>query len=44
MKGCPENIKTYEEEKKCLEECYEYQFEYNNKCYNDCPIDIFRFL
>ena len=23
--------------KKCLESCYEYLFEYNNICYDDCP-------
>ena len=39
---CPLNRKIYEEEKKCLDECYQSQFEYHNTCYNDCPIGSFR--
>ena len=42
MKECPENKKIYEEEKICLDECYPFQFEYNNTCYNDCPSDKYR--
>ena len=42
IKNCPDNIKNYEEEKKCLDECYSYQFEYKNICYNDCPINTYR--
>ena len=42
LNECPSNIKTYEEEKKCLDECYPNQFEYNNICYNNCPDGIFR--
>ena len=39
---CPENKKTYKEEKLCLNECYSYQFEYNNICYNNCPSGTFK--
>ena len=42
MKKCPENKRIYEEEKICLDECYPFQFEYNNTCYNDCPSDKYR--
>ena len=44
FKKCPENTKTYEEEKKCLDSCSEEQFEYNNICYNDCPENTYRLL
>ena len=42
LKECPENIKTYKEEKLCLDECYQNQFEYNNTCYNECPNGTYR--
>ena len=42
FKQCPSNTKTYEEEKKCIDECGENQFEYNNICYNECPEGTFR--
>ena len=42
MSECPEDKKTYEEEKICLDECYPNQFEYNNMCYNDCPDGTFK--
>ena len=42
LKECPRGLKIYEEEKKCLDSCYEYQFEYNNICYNDCPNNTYR--
>ena len=42
FKKCPNNLKIFEEDKKCLESCYEYQFEYNNICYVDCPNDTYR--
>ena len=41
-KVCPINKKTYEEEKICLDSCYDAQFEYNNICYNDCPTGTYR--
>ena len=44
LRKCPDNKKTYEDEKLCLDECYPYQFEYNNICYNDCPGDTKRIL
>ena len=36
LKKCPPNTKIYEEEKKCLDDCEQIQFEYHNKCYNNC--------
>ena len=39
---CPKNVKNYEEEKICLDECYSYLFEYKNICYNDCPFGTYR--
>jgi surface protein len=42
LKECPEGIKIYEEEKKCLDSCYDYLFEYQNICYNDCPNNTYR--
>ena len=42
IKECPTNTKIYEQEKICLDECYNYQFEYNKICYNDCPNHTFR--
>ncbi len=42
LKECPLALKLYEDEKKCLNECYPYQFEYNNSCYNDCPNNTYR--
>ena len=35
---CPENTKTYIDEKKCLDSCELNQFEYDNKCYNNCDL------
>ena len=34
---CPENLKTFEEDKICLDGCRNKQFEYNDICYTDCP-------
>ena len=42
LEKCPENVKIYEDEKICLDECYSYQFEYHNICYIDCPINTYR--
>ena len=42
LKECPQETKNYEEEKLCLDECYNYQFEYKNICYNECPEDTYR--
>ena len=42
--SCPINIKTYEEEKLCLDECYSNLFEYNNICYIDCPSETSKIL
>ena len=39
---CPDNLKTYEDNKECLDECLPEQFEYNNICYDDCPTDTFK--
>ena len=44
MIECPESIKIYEEEKKCLNECYYYQFEYQNICYNDCKMILIEYF
>ena len=30
LKECPPNVKIYEDQKKCLDECYQYQLKYNN--------------
>ena len=35
--NCPENLKTFEEEKICSDGCRVEQFEYNNICYTNCP-------
>ena len=35
FKECPENLKIYFEEKKCLESCYPNQTEYKGICYNN---------
>ena len=43
-KECPIGKKNYEEEKKCLDSCYDIQFEYKNICYNDCPSNTHRLL
>ena len=37
LENCLENTKIYLENKLCLDECYQNQFEYNNYCYNECP-------
>ena len=42
LKECPDGIKIYEEQKKCLESCNDNQFEYNNICYDDCPNGTYR--
>ena len=36
------NTKIYEEQKLCLDECYDNQFEYNEKCYDDCPTGTYK--
>ena len=42
FKKCPENTKTYEEKKICLDSCYDELFEYKNICYIDCPYNTYR--
>ena len=42
FRQCPNNLKIYEDQKLCLESCYNNQFEYKNKCYNDCPLNTSR--
>ena len=37
LEQCPSDTKIYEQEKKCLDECNDNLFEYNNQCYNYCP-------
>ena len=39
---CPQETKTYEKEKICLDSCKAEQFEYNNICYDDCPNNTYR--
>ena len=39
---CPQNTKTYEDLKICLDSCYDEQFEYNKTCYNNCPNNTYR--
>ena len=41
---CPENKKTYEEQKICLDECYQQQFEYQGICYDECPTGKYKFF
>ena len=37
LKEWPENTKLYEKEKLCLDVCGPTLFEYENKCYDNCP-------
>ena len=40
--NCPTGYKKIEQKKKCIKYCkndYQYQFEYNNYCYQNCPED-----
>jgi hypothetical protein len=42
LKKCPNNTRIYVEEKKCLDSCYDYHFEYNKICYINCPNGTYR--
>ena len=42
LNRCPINTKIDNDEKKCLESCYEYKFEYNNTCLFDCPSGTYK--
>ena len=41
---CPEGKKTFEEQKLCLDECYDEQFEYQNKCNDNCPENTYKII
>ena len=41
---CPENLKTDDETKTCLQSCHSNQFEFENICYNNLTDDFQKFF